>query len=200
MPHALAVETVFFGMNTVAGLVTGLLLFPPLANLMPWSVRVALLGTTVLGMAASCTPWAWQLVNLLLRRLGRTPLPRHPSGSAMVLIFVGLILRWGFCGVVFFALAVYLQPLALTAAPQVMSAIILSYFIGLFAVFAPAGLGVRETALVALLGGSAGPGFAVLFAVLSRVLFLANDVVFIGGAWIIQIRRHRCQARPPAAG
>lgn len=63
-----------------------------------------------------------------------------------------------------------------------------SWVAGLVAVFTPSGLGVREAAMIGLLQPSLGPA-AIVFALLSRFIFTAGELLNIGVAWLFRPRK-----------
>lgn len=60
----------------------------------------------------------------------------------------------------------------------------LSATVGVAAIFAPGGVGVRELVLYATVGRLLIPETALLFALLSRLVTILADVIFISLAWI----------------
>lgn len=63
-----------------------------------------------------------------------------------------------------------------------------SWVVGLVAVFTPSGLGVREAAMISLLQPSLGPA-AIVFALLSRFIFTAGELLNIVVAWLFRPRK-----------
>jgi uncharacterized membrane protein YbhN (UPF0104 family) len=66
----------------------------------------------------------------------------------------------------------------------------LAWVAGLVLVIAPAGAGVREAVLVAVLAPALSAGAALLVALVSRLLMSFADLLFAGGA-VLAERRHR---------
>ncbi|TPW75989.1 lysylphosphatidylglycerol synthase domain-containing protein [Schumannella soli] len=64
---------------------------------------------------------------------------------------------------------------------------------GLVAFFLPSGIGARETVIVAALTGLVGGPQAFAFAAVSRVLFIAADLVTAGGAALLAVVARRRQ-------
>jgi hypothetical protein len=113
-----------------------------------------------------------------IRRL----VPVVPSGvspvplGTMLLAFAANVVAWGAYG---FAL----QSLArgLTGEPhltwlQATAVFTASYVVGLVAVFAPAGVGPRESVMVLLLQGPMGPKVALALAIAARVLWTVAEL------------------------
>jgi glycosyltransferase 2 family protein len=65
-----------------------------------------------------------------------------------------------------------------------VGAFAISWLVGLAAVFAPGGIGVREAVLTAFLSPRLGPADAILVAVASRMSFLAVDLVGGGASFL----------------
>jgi uncharacterized membrane protein YbhN (UPF0104 family) len=86
------------------------------------------------------------------------------------------VTSWVGYGAAFWLLARALTPeagLTLAAAVGVFAG---GYLVGLVALFAPGGLGVREAVLVALLAPLVGTSAAVVLAVASRLLLTITEV------------------------
>jgi uncharacterized membrane protein YbhN (UPF0104 family) len=81
---------------------------------------------------------------------------------------------------------------------KLIGAFAVAMTVGLFAVFAPSGLGVREAVLVAallpLLGPGDGVGVALGIALASRMLFILADVVTAGLAALAGVRADRLRS------
>lgn len=76
-----------------------------------------------------------------------------------------------------------------------------AWLVGLVAVFAPGGLGVREAVLVALLHGRIGTADAVVLALASRVvLTLVDAFAALCGALVLRADGRRAASAPAEAG
>jgi len=98
------------------------------------------------------------------------------------------VLAWIAYGVAFWLLA---NGLFVDHALDVRSAIgvfAAGYIVGLLAIFAPGGVGVREAVLVALLTPRIGPGEALALAVASRLLLTLCEVVAALAALPLSLR------------
>jgi len=87
-----------------------------------------------------------------------------------------MLLAWCAYGVAFWLLANGIfddHNLSVMRAVGVFAA---GYIVGLVALFAPGGVGVRELVLVALLGGVMGSGSALALSVASRLLMTAAEI------------------------
>ena len=68
--------------------------------------------------------------------------------------------------------------------PQIGSLFVFAQIVGLVAVFAPAGLGVREGVLIMGLAPLVGPGSAIVISGACRVWQTLIELVMTGLAWI----------------
>ena len=75
----------------------------------------------------------------------------------------------------------FIQPLPWSEACMAYA---LAGFLGIIAVFAPAGLGVRDGAMILLLSSQLGVTGAVVVGVLVRVVSLLVELAAVGGAWL----------------
>ncbi|NNM34110.1 MAG: hypothetical protein HKO53_13635 [Gemmatimonadetes bacterium] len=166
-------------------------------------VAAALVGSSLMG-ATGVLPKAWRYLPLvvagvivvvvawpgmagrLLTLAGRF---KGPTGGApargaprtLLPWAVGYALNWLLLGLAFQALAWGLGiPLSYGLA---VSAFAAAYFLGYVALFAPAGLGVREGFLVAFLGPTVGPGPAVALATAQRVWMTGVEALGAAAVW-----------------
>jgi len=102
------------------------------------------------------------------------------------------VLSWGTYGAALWMLARGLVPDAPIPLPlaTAIGAFALGYILGLLALFAPGGVGVRELVLVGLLAPFLGSGGAVVVSVASRVLLTLMEAA---AALLTLPLRHRPQ-------
>ncbi len=139
----------------------------------PWRLAAAaLLAAATIAVLASA-----KAVRLIARVMGQSadirPLPLLSVVESSVLG----VLAWVAHGVAFWLLA---RGLGLPGTLSVVTAagvFPLGYVLGLLALFAPGGLGVREVVLTSLLAPAFGMGGAVALSVASRVLLTLTEVV-----------------------
>jgi glycosyltransferase 2 family protein len=118
-----------------------------------------------------------------LLRLARRPALEQPlTGRA-----IATALAWGVVSWVFFGLQIWLmgERLGLTGASGALLAIgafSFAWCAGFLVVFVPAGAGVREIVLIALLSPAIGADKAGAVALVSRVLMTLGDLVTAGTA------------------
>ncbi len=127
----------------------------------------------------------------LLRRVGRPPLARVPRLREYVVPMLWATLTWTLFGTSIWLTARAVGHVPATHLPVFVSAGALAAVVGFLAVFAPAGLGVREAILLIVLGQAIGPDAAALTAVLSRLLMTLVDIALAGlGALLLRSQRN----------
>lgn len=119
-------------------------------------------------------PHANRLLARLTKGEGHWP---APSPTAFAAYVVGLGLLWVSYGVSFWLFARAVLPHGAPPLLPAAAAFVASYVVGLLAVFAPAGLVVREAAMVAALSPLVGGGRAFALAVGSRIWLVAVELV-----------------------
>lgn len=138
------------------------------------------LVTMVVGIAAV----AGVLVLTSERALAtiRRLLPALPAGitavplGTMLAAFAANAVAWAAYGLAFLLLARGLVPRIELSWLQATAVFTASYVVGLVAVFAPAGIGPRESMFVLLLQGIVGPKLALALAVAARVLLTITEL------------------------
>jgi hypothetical protein len=147
-----------------------------------WTVWMA--GGAALIVALVTIPALFRpLVRLWLRLVPGEAPAEIPVGPFEGLRWLALYtLNWGGYGLAFWLLVrgIFGSGELLLVGPAFASA----YVLGYVALFAPAGLGVREGFLVAFLAPALGAGGAALAAVASRVWTTVVEVVPAGAFWL----------------
>ncbi|HEX5631862.1 MAG TPA: lysylphosphatidylglycerol synthase domain-containing protein [Gemmatimonadales bacterium] len=156
----------------------------------PWvrGAMWALSALVVAGVVALSSP---ALVRRLLRAAGvEAGDTMGPPLPALLAAAAANVLAWLGYGVALWLLARGLTdvPLPLGAATGAFAA---SYIMGFLALFAPAGLGVRESVFVLMLDRATGTPAAVALAVASRLLLTLTEV----GAAVPYLLKSRERAR-----
>jgi uncharacterized membrane protein YbhN (UPF0104 family) len=168
-------------LEQVVLLITGLLviaaLTPAVLHAVWW--QTALATAAVVGAAGLLVPRPNNRVGHWLEaRLPGMRLLWSGMTPGRLAMFAGtLVVPWVLYGIAFRFLA-----LGLFGAPPgswsfYITAFTGSYVAGVIAVFAPAGLGVREVALIALLSPLLGSGDALILAAASRIWLTALEVL-----------------------
>ena len=131
---------------------------------------------------------AGALLGWLLRRTGTSENLPRPSGRRLALLLPGYLLNWAVHGIAFACLAWGLgMDLSLPAATTAFAA---AYFIGYMALFAPAGIGVRESGIAGLLAPVLGAEASVVLAALQR-LWITGVELIGAAAGALVLRRPR---------
>jgi hypothetical protein len=84
---------------------------------------------------------------------------------------------WILIGVSFWMTARAFLPVKASDLAFYMGAFAAAWLVGLIAIYAPSGIGVREAVLVAILGPRIGSADALVIAVVSRAVFTVADLV-----------------------
>lgn len=138
------------------------------------------------------------IIDRLLRLVRREPLA-VPASLHGMLRAVG----WDLLGWVGFGTQIWLLARALGVHHpalflQATGAFAAAWCVGFLIVFAPAGGGARELALVLLLASSVPTATAWVIALVSRLLFTVGDLAWGGAALLAE--RHRLRREPEPAG
>lgn len=140
-----------------------------------------------------------------LLRLARRPPMEQPLGARAIGISLGWsFLSWTCYGLQIWVLMVRVGAHSGTALPLAIGAFAFSWCAGFLVILAPAGAGVRELVLVAMLaqslgGGTTGRGNALAVALVSRGVTVVADVITAGGAMIYHRREKKAAAALAAA-
>jgi hypothetical protein len=179
-----------------------------------------LVGLVMVPFAGRATPYWWvfllapvigvcmhprllnRILNRLLRLARRPPLDQPLTGRD-----VAVALAWGVVGWIFFGLQIWLlgNRLGLSSGSDLLLAIgsfAFAWCAGFVVVFAPAGAGIREVVLVALLAGTMKAADATAIALVSRVLMTAGDLISAGTAALFARRSRPASSAsgPPEPG
>jgi uncharacterized membrane protein YbhN (UPF0104 family) len=107
---------------------------------------------------------------------------------------------WVAVGSTFWLIASAFLAISLGQLPFYTGAFAAAWVVGVIAVYAPGGLGVREGVLVGLLNSRLGSADALVIAAASRVLLTLIDVAIAGVAFVILRRGRRTDAGPEKLG
>ena len=137
----------------------------------PAAVGVARLAAGLLVALGTLGVLVWPLAARQLGRLMNAgwPLPPLPL-SAVLAGGILMLLSWVTYGIAFWLLAQGLLPRGSLPIETAVGTFALGYILGMLALFAPGGVGVRELALVSLLTPVVGGGGALALSVGSRAL------------------------------
>ncbi|MEO3808701.1 lysylphosphatidylglycerol synthase domain-containing protein [Sphaerisporangium sp. B11E5] len=117
-------------------------------------------------------------LNLVLRAARREPLERSLPGRAMLVAAAWTLAGWLLYGVHVWLLLGDVRPGGASLYPLAAGAYALAWATGLLTVIVPAGIGVREGALVLVLAPVLDAPLALVIAVVSRLAFTLADLVW----------------------
>jgi uncharacterized membrane protein YbhN (UPF0104 family) len=98
--------------------------------------------------------------------------------SVMLGFLAGYLIIWSFVGTAFFVLLNAVHPLSLAWLPTVIAIYAISWMAGFLAPFAPSGLGVREGAMILLLGQVLPVPAVTVTAILFRLWLILAEVLW----------------------
>lgn len=158
--------------------------------------RLDRLFQVALGVSGRVLPARWRSLGEDLERAADDP---GLGLKASVLLTKGYLAMNLVGGLAFVLVVFSLGDVSSSDLPLLVGAFCLSGVLGILAVFAPAGLGVREAALAGLIAPAVGGPVAASAAILMRLLVLAADAVFVGGVEVAGLfgRPRRSLAREP---
>lgn len=178
---AVAAQTLFMWVHLVTGGILGVPVLAVLGVIPLWLVAAPLVLLPLLFPR----PLAG-VMNGILRRLGRQPLPAIPSGRDMAVASGWAVVMWTLYGLhIHFAVDALEFPapglLPVLAAIGVFAA---AWSAGFLFLIAPAGAGARELVLVAGLSMIAAPETAFTVTLISRLVLTVADGIW-GGAGLL---------------
>lgn len=138
------------------------------------TVLVLLVGASAAGIALLFWP-------PVVRRLLRLAAPETaavdaaPAGPAIAFGVMANVAAWIGYGAAFWCLTRGLLPQTPLTISQAVAVFTASYLAGFLALFAPGGLGVRESVFILMLQGPVGPAAATALALASRVLLTITE-------------------------
>lgn len=160
--------------SLLGGLLTALVTLPFVAGGTPY--RWAFLAAPLL--VAALHPRVLNPILAALLKLAKRPPLEQPLAGRAIAVAVGWsLVSWVLYGVQIWLLAARLGVADGHVALLAAGGFAFAWCVGFIVVFAPAGAGIRELLLVALLGPVLGTGGATAIALVSRVLMTVGDLV-----------------------
>jgi uncharacterized membrane protein YbhN (UPF0104 family) len=132
-----------------------------------------------------------KMVNWILVRLKREPISLSISYRDILWILVICILAWVVGGGGFYLFVTSLFPVPANHVLFLTASLAISSTLGLIALFAPGGLGIREGVLVYLLSALMPGSIAVIVSVLTRIWMTVIEMILIGVVYLIAQFRKR---------
>ncbi|MGZ3495027.1 MAG: hypothetical protein ACXWM6_10665, partial [Thermodesulfobacteriota bacterium] len=146
-----------------------------------WLILLSLLGLAFLH------PRVLQSVlNWVLMKWKREPISLSISYLQILLVLFVCILSWMVGGIGFYLFTASVYPVSLQYLLFLTGALAASSMLGLMAIFAPSGLGVREGALVYLLSFLMATPIAVIISVLTRIWMTLIEIGMIGVIYLFR--------------
>jgi uncharacterized membrane protein YbhN (UPF0104 family) len=164
---ALAMQAIAVGTGAVVVAVGGTSQVSP--YLLGAAIVVALLAVVFLVWE----PLAGTVVRIVRPSLEWRALPASAAAAATAVTLIS----WLAYGVVFWLLAYALFGPSDLSVARAIGVFAAGYILGLLALFAPGGVGMREVIFIALLGPVLGGNGALALAIASRLLLTATEVV-----------------------
>lgn len=147
------------------------------------------------GVAVMYPPVLRRLMTLAARVLKRPAFDVPISGRGILGAALWSVLMWVLFGAHAWLIARDLAGTGEVTFPVMTGAFALSWVVGFLVILAPAGVGIREAALVVALGGALTPPGALALALVSRVLMTLGDALMAGlsllGGGVTPGRRQR---------
>lgn len=172
--------------SIVISIVTGMILAILAVALGPTQVRETygwLVFVLPVALVVLCPPVLNRLVNLALTILGREPLEDVMSWGSTILAAVWAFAAWCVVGLQLWLMLVQLgMPATIPSFLLATGGYALGWTAGFLVFFVPAGAGVREVALGAVLSTVAPAGVVVVVVLLARIFTTLADIGWGVGA------------------
>jgi len=185
---AFSVVLVLDGLAVIAGLITGtpLLFWKPIHDVAPWASLVSI-PVVIAGIICLYPTVFGRLVNWLLVKLKKQPLPRMPAAKEYLIPVICAFAQWVFAGIsLLWMVQSVTGELKLSQLPLMISFAALSQTLGYLALFAPGGLGPREAILLAALTPLVGPLAAVIVPIRAVAQILVDVALALLGLFILR--------------
>jgi glycosyltransferase 2 family protein len=139
----------------------------------------------VLGAAAASVPKLFNALAALWFRLAGTEPPETLNAVHALRWFALYFVNWSLYALSFWLLVVSFD--ASASLVPVASAFAAAYVLGYIAIFAPAGVGIREASLIALLTPHLGLTASSALSIIARLWTTAVEVVPAGAFWMARV-------------
>lgn len=125
------------------------------------------------------------LINRVLVRMQRKPLPAVPSSTNMLLLLGIYFFAWTLYGLSGVILTGVLEIQTAPSALVIASVFVVSWVVGFLSILTPGGIGVREATLILLLQPSMAAPQALALALLARATWTIIEIAGVGiGLWL----------------
>ena len=148
------------------------------------SVTTLILGVATITGTLLLTPQIWSLFNSLVFRL----LVKRDNSISLeekrlqlkpyhaIIAYFHALVMWCIVGTGLYLIIDTMMPLQIKMLPQIISIFSFSCALGMAAVIVPSGLGVREGALIFLLGNILLPPWPSIVAIVARLSWIAAEL------------------------
>jgi hypothetical protein len=126
-----------------------------------------------------------RVLNWIIAKFNREPISLSISYSAILWILFACILSWVVGGIGFYLFVDSIYPVFSKYILFLTGALACSSILGIVAIFAPSGLGVREGALVYFLSFIVATPVAVIISILTRIWMTLIEIGLIGMVYLI---------------
>ena len=126
-----------------------------------------------------------RIINWTLAQFKRDPVSLSISYLDVLFILFVCIISWVIGGIGFYLFVDSVYPVTPPYILFLTGALAISSTLGLIAIFAPSGLGVREGVLVYLLSYMMPGGVAVIMSILTRIWMTLIEIALIGMIYLI---------------
>ncbi len=126
------------------------------------------------------------LVDWVLRKLGREPLPNRLAASRIVMLLLGYLLYWALYAGGFCVMAVGTMGPQVGRSAGLVISVLLAQIGSTLAVFAPVGLGVADATLAGVLTLTGAASAPYVLSVVTRVWRTVTELMAIGIAWLLR--------------
>ncbi|WP_456789400.1 lysylphosphatidylglycerol synthase domain-containing protein [Cellulomonas sp. P5_C5] len=185
------------GIGVVASLVLGLAAIPVVMD--GHQDLLWLFALLPLGLVCLLPRVMTYLAGLVFRILRRPPLEHRLGGRVVARSFGWAVFSYTCFGVHLWILANSLVDPGVTTLLLCVGTIAIGLTAGLFAVFLPSGVGVREAVIIAALSTVMTTGAATGLAVASRLIFTVADLLVAGAAALVAVLVQRRSLEHTAA-
>ena len=127
-----------------------------------------------------------KILNWILVQLNREPISLSISYSEVLGILIFCVVAWMIGGIGFYLFVDSVYPVSSNYILFLTGALAISSTLGLMAIFAPSGLGVREGALVYLLSFLMATPVAVIISILTRIWMTLIEIGLIGMVYLFR--------------
>jgi uncharacterized membrane protein YbhN (UPF0104 family) len=145
------------------------------------------------GAAILSPPVVNRILGVVLRLLRRPPLDQRVGGRGLAIAVFWAVLGWILNGLMLYILMGRLVNHGVDVALVSVGGFALAWVVGFLAIFAPAGAGVRDAIMVAVLATQTTTSVALVVALVSRALSVMADAV-TGAGGIAVVRRKQLAA------